>query len=111
MGVRGRGSPSERRPAVFEIRIAVGADPVTGRTIQRSAWFHGALEDVEERRTELASQFAEYRALRRAAPFLTVGNLLARFQGASEGTTWPVLAREASADRYSCDTPSRPRHR
>ena len=63
----------ERRPGAFEIRIAVGVDPVSGRTVQRSFWFHGALEDAEERRRELAAQFAEYRAVRRAAPFLTVG--------------------------------------
>ena len=68
---------------MFEIRIAVGADPVTGRTFQRSPGFDGALRDAEERRTELASQFAEYRGVRGAAPFLTVGNLLARSLGAS----------------------------
>ena len=69
----------EKRPGVFEIRVAVGVDPVSGRTVQRSFWFHGALEDAEERRRELAAQFAEYRSIRRAAPFLTVGELLERW--------------------------------
>jgi hypothetical protein len=82
MGVWGQGSLRERRSGVFEIRIAVGVDPVSGRTVQRSFWFHGALEDAEERRSELASQFAEYRAVRRAAPFLTVGELLERWMAA-----------------------------
>ncbi len=67
------------RPGVFEIRVAVGVDPVSGRTVQRSFWFHGAREDAEERRRELAAQFAEYRSIRRAAPFLTVGELLERW--------------------------------
>ena len=73
MGAWGEGSLREKRPGVFEIRVAVGVDPVSGRTVQRSFWFHGALEDAEERRRELAAQFAEYRSIRRAAPFLTVG--------------------------------------
>src|ERR1019366_10551521 len=82
MGVWGQGSLRERRPGVFEIRIAVGVDPVSGRTVQRSFWFHGALEDAEERWSELATQFAEYRANCRAAPFLTVGELLERWLAA-----------------------------
>ena len=55
----------ERRPGVFEIRIAIGVDPVSGRTVQRSFWFHGTADDAEERRRELATQFAGYRAVRR----------------------------------------------
>ena len=79
MGAWGQGSLRERRPGVFEIRIAIGVDPVSGRTVQRSFWFHGAMEDAVERQRELAAQFAEYRAVRRAAPFLTVGELLERW--------------------------------
>jgi hypothetical protein len=65
MGAWGEGSLREKRPGVFEISVAVGVDPVSGRTVQRSFWFHGALEDAEERRRELAAQFAEYRSIRR----------------------------------------------
>jgi integrase len=79
MGAWGEGSLREKRPGVFEIRVAVGVDPVSGRTVQRSFWFHGALDDAEERRRELVAQFAEYRSIRRAAPFLTVGELLERW--------------------------------
>ena len=84
MGVWGQGSLRERRPGVFEIRIAVGVDPVSGKTVQRSFWFHGAPEDAEERRGELAAQFAEYRAVRRASPFLTVAELLERLSSLGE---------------------------
>jgi integrase len=91
MGSWGHGSLRERRPGVFEIRFAVGVDPVSGRIVQRSFWFHGALEDAEQRRSELASQFAEYRAVWRAAPFLTVGELLERWMAAHhdwQPSTW-----------------------
>ena len=56
-----------------------------------SFWFHGSLEDAEERRRELAAQFAEYRSIRRAAPFLTVGELLERWVAAQHEwrpSTW-----------------------
>jgi len=109
MGVGGRGSLRECRPGVFEIRIAVGIDPVSGRTVQRSFWFHGALEDAEERRSELAAEFAEYRAVRRAAPFLAVGELLERWMAAHHDwrpSTWSsarsivkALTADAIADR------------
>jgi integrase len=76
MGAWGQGSLRERRPGVFEIRIAVGVDPVSGRTVQRSFWYHGTQDGAEELRSELADHFAGYRAVRRAAPLLTVGDLL-----------------------------------
>ena len=91
MGAWGEGTLREKRPGVFEIRVAVGVDPVSGRTVQRSFWFHGAREDAEERRRELAAQFAEYRSIRRAAPFLTVGELLERWVAAQHEwrpSTW-----------------------
>ena len=100
VGIWGQGSLRERRPGVFEIRIAVGVDPVSGRTVQRSFWFHGALEDAEERRSELATQFAEYRAVRRAAPFLTVGELLERWLAAQHDwrpSTWSSARSNAKA--------------
>jgi len=36
MGKRGDGSIRERRPGVFEIRVATGIDPRSGSTVQRS---------------------------------------------------------------------------
>jgi len=85
---------------VFEIRIAVGVDPVSGRTVQRSFWFHGSADDAEERRRELAAQFAEYRSIRRAAPFLTVGELLERWLAAQHDwrpSTWTSARSNAKA--------------
>jgi integrase len=75
----GDGTVRERSPGTWEIRVAVGVDPVSGRTVQRSFAFHGGAEDAELRRKELAAEWAERRAIRRAAPFLTVGELLERW--------------------------------
>ena len=69
----------ERSPGVWEIRVAVGVDPVSGRTVQRSFAFHGGAEDAELHRKELAAEWAERRAIRRAAPFLSVADLLERW--------------------------------
>jgi len=69
----------ERSPGVWEMRVAVGVDPVSGRTVQRSFSFHGCAEEAELRRKELAVEWAERRAIRRAAPFLSVGGLLERW--------------------------------
>ena len=104
--VWGQGSLRKRRPGVFEIRIAVGVDPVSGRTVQRSFWFHGALEDAEERRSELAKQFAEYRGVRRAASFLTVGELLERWMAAHHDwrpSTWSSARSNVKALTAWCD--------
>jgi hypothetical protein len=76
VGAWGQGSLRERRPGVFEIRIAIGVDPVSGRTVQRSFWYHGTQQEAEGRRSWLAAEFATYRAVRRAAPLLSVGDLL-----------------------------------
>jgi integrase len=100
MGAWGQGTLREKRPGVFEIRVAVGVDPVSGRTVQRSFWFHGALEDAVERRRELAGQFAEYRSIRRAAPFLTVGELLERWVCAQHDwrpSTWTGVRSNVKA--------------
>ena len=60
----------ERSPGVWEIRVAVGVDPVSGRTVQRFFAFHGCAEEAELRRKELAAEWAERRDVPRAAPFL-----------------------------------------
>ena len=44
---RGTGSLRQRRPGVFELRIAIGVDPVTHRTRQRSITVHGSRAEAE----------------------------------------------------------------
>ncbi len=75
----GTGTMRERSPGTWEIRVAVGVDSVSGRTVQRSFAFRGCAEEAEVRRKELAAEWAERRAVRRAAPFLSVGELLERW--------------------------------
>ncbi len=92
----------ERSPGVWEIRIAVGVDPVSGRTVQRSFSFHGCAEEAELQRKELAAEWAERRAIRRAAPFLTVGELLERWLRAHHDwrpATWISARSNAKALR------------
>lgn len=69
----------ERRPGVWEIRVAAGTDPVTGRTVQRSVTFHGTAADAETYRAEFAAEYAARRSVARAAPLLTVAELLGRW--------------------------------
>lgn len=76
---RGSGTIRERRPGVWEIRIAAGIDPVTGRTMQRSVTFHGNAADADGYRADLAAEYAARRSVARAAPMLTVAELLERW--------------------------------
>lgn len=76
---KGTGTKRERRPGVWEIRVAAGTDPVTGRTLQRSVTFHGPDADAEVYRAELAAEYAARRSVTRSAPMLTVGGLLERW--------------------------------
>jgi integrase len=72
----------ERRPGVWEIRVAAGTDPVTGRTLQRSVTFRGTAGEAELYRVELAAEYQQRRAVTRAAPLLTVDELLVRWLAA-----------------------------
>lgn len=81
---RGAGTIRERRPGVWEIRIAAGSDPVTGRTLQRSVTFYGTGPDAEAYRVELAAEYAARRSVAQAAPMLTVGELLGRWLQADQ---------------------------
>ncbi len=58
----------ERSPGTWEIRVAAGVDPLSGRTVQRSFSFHGCAEEAELLRKELAAEWAERRAVRRPRP-------------------------------------------
>ena len=76
---KGTGTIRERRPGVWEVRVAAGTDPATGRTLQRSVTFRGSASDAESYRSELAAEYVARRSITRAAPMLTVGELLTRW--------------------------------
>lgn len=47
----------ERHPGVWEVRVVVANDPVSGRSVQRSFTVHGDAGQVEERRRKLVECF------------------------------------------------------
>jgi hypothetical protein len=49
--------PYERSPGVFEIRIVVGREPVTGVSVQRSFTVRGDGAHAEARRRELVADY------------------------------------------------------
>jgi integrase len=61
---------------VWEIRVAVATDPVTGRAIQRSFTFHGDRDSAEAHCAELAVDYATHRGAIQAAAFVTLGEVL-----------------------------------
>lgn len=82
MTPHGSGSVRERRPGMWEVRIAVGTDPVTGRTTTRSVTFHGNRDEAERYGADLAAQYRARRSVAKAAPMLTVSELLDRWLAA-----------------------------
>ncbi|MET0902812.1 MAG: hypothetical protein ABWZ52_06210, partial [Acidimicrobiales bacterium] len=81
---RGSGSIRQRQPGVWEIRVAAGTDPVTGRTLQRSVTFRGSEGDAHAYRQELAAEFVARRSVAKAAPMLTIAELLERWLHADQ---------------------------
>lgn len=71
----GSGSLRQRRPGVFEIRIAIGADPLTHRTRQRSVTLHGTREDAEELLAELLTRHLSTSSAT-PGPLITLAELL-----------------------------------
>src|SRR5664280_1765967 len=53
---RGSGSLRQRRPGVWEVRVAVGPDPVSGRSRYRSLAVHGDRESAQAARERWAAK-------------------------------------------------------
>jgi len=70
----------ERSPRVWEIRVVVGFDHLTGRSVQRSFTIRGNREEAERRRSELVDAFGRTRVTDAIeASGLRVGELLERW--------------------------------
>lgn len=85
---------------------AAGSDPVTGRVIQRSVTFHGTAVEAEQYRAERAAEYAVRRAATRAAPMLTVGELLERWLAADHPwspTTWDGYRSNSRSLAADCE--------
>jgi hypothetical protein len=70
------GSLRERRPGVWEIRVVVGTDAVTRRSVQQSMTFHGNRASAKQRCADLVALTAAERSPRRTDPRMTVAALL-----------------------------------
>ena len=68
----------QRQPGRWEVRVSVGTDPVSGRSVSRSVTVVEALADARRRQEELAAQAAALRDARQA-PLRTVAELLERW--------------------------------
>ena len=112
MTQRPAGSLRQRRPGVWEIRVYLGDDPVSGDPRQRSVTVHGDLADVEQQRALLAQQAEQLRA-RAVVPLGTVTDLLAVWLAAEHDwkpSTWQnyrQAARRLSAEPVARRRPDR----
>jgi integrase len=89
---------------VWEIRIAVATDPVTGRALQKSFRSVGGRVEAEARCSELAAEYAAHRVVAQAAPFVTVDEVLDRWLASDHDwrpSTWSSYRSNARALR--CD--------
>jgi integrase len=91
----------ERRPEVWEIRVVVANDLVSGRSVQRSFTVHGDLERAERRRRELAERFGVDRgALYCEGARWSVAELLGRFITAEHQWRPATRSSHASVVRF-----------
>lgn len=97
---------------MWEIRVYLGDDPVSGDPRQRSVTVHGDLADVEQQRALLAQQAEQLRA-RAVVPLGTVNDLLAVWLAAEHDwkpSTWQnyrQAARRLSAQPVARRRPDR----
>ena len=106
--IRGGGSLRERRPGVWEVRVSLGADPVSGRSRVRSLTVHGDWEVADAARDRWAADAALVRLAGHARPGITVAHLLEVWLTADHEWRPSTLAGYRSAagflarDRIGC---------
>src|SRR5664279_1230172 len=83
--VRGGGSLRRRRPGVWEVRVALGPDPVSGRARVRSVTVHGDRETAQAARERWAASAELLRSAGRARPGITLACLLREWLVADHG--------------------------
>lgn len=70
---------------MWELRVALGPDVVSDRSLVRSTTVHGDRDDAQAALARWAAQAEAVRAGRRAAPGIAVSDLLARWLIAEHG--------------------------
>ena len=106
-----RGTVRQRRPGVWEVRVCVGADPVSGQPVQRSVTVRGQLAEAKQRRALLAAQADELRR-RGQPPVGTLADLLQVWLAAEHDwkpSTWQgyrQVARRLTAEPIARRAPA-----
>jgi integrase len=90
----------ERRPGVWEVRVALGPDPVDGRSQRRSLTVHGDQEAAVAARRRWAEQAALQRVRRGLRPGATVEDLLATWLAADHRWRPSTLSGYRSVVRF-----------
>ena len=86
-----RGRVREKRPGIWELRVPLPADRITGERRQRSVSFHGTKREANK---ELARVVAEADDGRDSGTHVTLGTLLDRWWDQKEGRIALTTARE-----------------
>jgi integrase len=90
---------------VWEVRVALGPDLVSGRTAVRSLTVHGDRQAAEDARARWAAQAELVRSTRRARPGITLGELLEDWLAAEHGWRPSTLAGYRSTVAYLVGDP------
>lgn len=98
--IRGAGSLRERRPDVWEVRVALGPDPVSGRSRVRSITVHGDQEMALAAQIRWAAEAGVIRLRRHAWPGMTVAELLTEWLAADHGWRPSTLVGYRSAAKH-----------
>ena len=75
----------QRRPGVWEVRVAIGPDPVSGRSRYRSVTVHGDRESAQAARERWAAKAELVRSSGRTRPGITLAALLGEWMCADHG--------------------------
>jgi hypothetical protein len=75
----------QRRPGVWEVRVAIGPDPVSGRSRYRSLTVHGDRESAQAARERWAAKAELVRSSGRTRPGITLAALLREWLCADHG--------------------------
>jgi len=84
-GSRGLGSIRQRREGVWEVRVSLGPDPISGRSEMKSLTVFGSADTAEDARRRWAAEAAQVRAQRLARAEISLADLLAVWLAADHG--------------------------
>ena len=84
-GSRGLGSIRQRRDGVWEVRVSLGPDPISGRSEVKSLTVFGSADTAQDARRRYAAEAAQVRAHRLARADIGLADLLQVWLAADHG--------------------------